>query len=392
GMDSPWPLIRGALDDARAQVPKPDFILLPGDFLTHRWNTNYNRLAPRSRATDPAAFEAFTRRVLEFLAHEVRRAFPDTPILPVLGNEDSDCGDYQITPASPFLQQVAELWAPLIQPAFGDETNRAAFFRTFPAAGYYSVPLPAPKSTRLIALNTIVWTPQYRNACGSDSQDPGGEQFRWLTETLESAEQSREQVWLLMHVPPGIDDFETHQAGGVAQPLWRTNWTPRVVELLRRHQSRIRFSVAGHLHMDDFRILNAESGTGGLVKVVPAVSPVFGNNPAYQILLRDAQLGAVTNYLTRRLPLREKGARDPWELEYEFRGGYPDAQLTPAYLTSLAAGIRVPGPVQETFRRRYSADGSPTPVSMEILSCAIRHLDPAQFALCAPPPMPVPKP
>ncbi|MFO1459872.1 MAG: metallophosphoesterase [Verrucomicrobiota bacterium] len=386
GSDSPWPLIRRSLEDARTQLPHPEFILLPGDFLTHRWNTNYDRVAPRSRTVDPAAFDAFTAHSLEFLAAQIRRAFPSTPILPVLGNEDSDCGDYKITPASPFLRRVAELWAPLIAPAFGDATNREAFFRTFPDAGYYSVPLPAPEPTRLIALNTILWTPQYTNACGTESQDPAGQQFRWLAETLDSLERSHEHAWLLMHVPPGIDDFETHKAGGVAQPLWRPDWAPRVMELLRRHRSSIRFSVAGHLHMDDFRILNAQSEIGGLVKVAPAISPVFGNNPAYQILLRDPISGTVTNYLTRRLPLRERGAQVPWETEYQFREGYPDARLTPEFLGTLASGIRSPGALQSTFLHRYCAGGVPSPVSPEILSCAIQHLFPDTFARCAPAP------
>ena len=392
GLDAPWSLIRGCLEDARSQIPRPEFILLPGDFLSHWWNTYYDRLAARSRTNDPAAFDAFTYRAMEFLTHEVRRSFPSTPIFPVLGNEDSDCGDYKITPGSPFLQRVAELWAPLVGVGPTADTHRQTFLKTFPAAGYYAVPLPTAEPTLLIALNTVLWTPQYRNACGSDTQNPGEEQIRWLTSTLENLERSGGHAWLLMHVPPGIDDFGTHQAGGVAQPLWRPDWTARVVNLLQRHQARIHFSVAGHLHMDDFRILDAQSKIGGLIKVVPAVSPVYGNNPAYQILLRDDRRGTVTDYLTRLLPLRETGPTAHWQPEYEFRAGYPGAVLSPAFIHSLALGIAEPGRLQDAFLKRYSASGRPTPVSSRILSCAIWNLDPDNFGACAPTPTAVPKP
>ena len=48
-------------------------------------------------AHDDAAYRRFVVKTMRFLALELENALPKTPILPALGNNDSDCGDYAIT-------------------------------------------------------------------------------------------------------------------------------------------------------------------------------------------------------------------------------------------------------------------------------------------------------
>ena len=111
GTDTNYPLFRSALEDARAREPKPDFILYPGDFLAHHWQSRYEKFASDKGA---AGYRAFTTKVVQFFAQEFARYFPGIPVLPTLGNEDSYCGDYQVEPEGAFLRMFAATWGPML--------------------------------------------------------------------------------------------------------------------------------------------------------------------------------------------------------------------------------------------------------------------------------------
>ena len=138
GTDSNYTLLKSSLDDAQRRIPAPDFLIYPGDFLAHNWQSKYDQLVRTSHLVDSKSYRAFTSKVVRFLANEFRRRYPDTPILPTLGNDDSYCGDYMITPDGPFLEMFAETWAPLLGPG----ADRDAFRATFTRGGHYSLKLP----------------------------------------------------------------------------------------------------------------------------------------------------------------------------------------------------------------------------------------------------------
>jgi hypothetical protein len=114
---------------------------LGGDFVAHIFDPK--QAVPTMRA----------------LAQEFNHAFPHAQFVLVLGNEDSSCGDYQVSPNSPFLRAVAQAWEPLVN------RNGAApgFAHTFPAYGSYVTRLPSP-GLRAIVLDDVFWSPRYRNA------------------------------------------------------------------------------------------------------------------------------------------------------------------------------------------------------------------------------------
>src|SRR5262245_64936004 len=62
GTDSNYALLKSSLDDARQRIPAPDFLLYPGDFLAHQWQSRYDRLAKKSHWVDPEAYRAFTSK------------------------------------------------------------------------------------------------------------------------------------------------------------------------------------------------------------------------------------------------------------------------------------------------------------------------------------------
>jgi hypothetical protein len=50
-------------------------------------------------------------------------------------------------------------------------------------------------------------------------------------------------------------------------------------------------------HMDDFRVIRHDGGEPPLLcRIAPATSPIFGNNPGYQVYQFDRETGALRNY------------------------------------------------------------------------------------------------
>lgn len=391
GTDSNYALLESSLDDARQRCPDLDFILYSGDSLAHQWQARYDALAGISHLKDPEAYRGFTTKVIRFLAAEFRRRYPLTPILPALGNDDSYCGDYRITPDGPFLSMFAEVWEPLL----GPDHDGGAFRATFHLGGYYTIPLRHPDRHRLVVLNSAVFSVNYDNSCGSSTQTPALDQLRWLARTLELAEAAGESVWLLMHIPPGINCYnsaEVVQAGGNPVAFWQPELTSRFLQLVHRHRRTLRLAFAGHTHMDDFRIIRTDGAPGLLCKITPAISPIFGNNPGYQVFEYDRTTGVVrdyrTNYLTNLAAKGSEPAELPptgrWAREYAFGEAYTAPVLDLHTVTRLEEGMRSDAALRQRFTRYYGVSAAPefSEGTFEIYRCAIANVTASEFLRC----------
>src|SRR5205085_2034790 len=76
--------------------PKSAFVLISGDFLAHRFREEFDAAA---KDHSDAAYRIFVRKTMQFLGQQLEQTFPGTTILPALGNNDEECGDYQLQPA-----------------------------------------------------------------------------------------------------------------------------------------------------------------------------------------------------------------------------------------------------------------------------------------------------
>src|ERR1700738_4121808 len=61
-----------------------------------------------------AAYPLFVRKTMQFVALQLATTFPDTPILPALGNNDEVCGDYRLQPDGPFLADTLPIVRTLV--------------------------------------------------------------------------------------------------------------------------------------------------------------------------------------------------------------------------------------------------------------------------------------
>jgi sphingomyelin phosphodiesterase acid-like 3 len=385
GKDTNWPLLRSALQQMKETLPKPAFVLLPGDFLAHQYRDKFDAAA---HDRSDGAYRQFVRKTMEFLALQFEHAFPATPILPVLGNNDEDCGDYQLQPNGPFLADTL----PILRTFLGDAGREPGLAAGWTSSGNVGVTV---HGLRVLLANTIFFSRNYRNRCGSPaSGDPGRATLAWLEAELTVARQAHQRVWLVYHIPPGIDGYATWRQGSCPDkiiPMWDQRYAQPFNDLLRRYGDTIAASFAGHTHMDDFRLVGDGSGYFGFVLITPALSPIFGQNPAFRSVTFD-RAGEILDETTFGVTnLGEAGAAIPprWRVEYTFRREW---QLPRVDLDSLERLYAVITTVPEERALRHTLFPVSSPVywtqdgggaeAIRAYDCATGHVSVADFRQC----------
>jgi predicted phosphodiesterase len=261
GYDTNDALFDSLLAQLKASDPNAPVVILAGDFLAHGF--------PPKRAAGTMAY----------IAERFDQTFPHAQFVITLGNNDSDCGDYEATLDGPFLRDVADAWKPLV------DRNGAApdFVRTFSHDGGYVATLPR-RNLRAVAVNDVYDTIRYRNPCGSG--DPAATSIGDLDRTLQSGPPA-ERTWLVTHVPPGIDAFSTaHLAHRLfVVPFMRPGAREALVRAIGNARDRVSLVVAGHIHHFSFRLSDAAHPAHDVpILVAPSISPIFGNSPGYLTL------------------------------------------------------------------------------------------------------------
>jgi sphingomyelin phosphodiesterase acid-like 3 len=315
GRDANWPLLRSAFQQMRETLPDASFVLISGDFLAHNFRREFDAAA--SNHSD-AAYRAFVRKTMQFLSLQLSQALQRTPILPALGNNDEDCGDYELQPGGPFLADTLPTLHALIGNAGAPDVDH-----NWVTYGNYSAKVAG---IRVLSTNTNFFSIHYRNACGSASDaDPGRATLAWLERELAAARQAQEHVWLVYHIPPGIDGYETLKRGmcpGTLVPMWAASYAEPFYALLRQYANTVVASFAGHTHMDDFRLIGDANGRYAFTLITPAISPIFGQNPAFRTISYDTAGGIrdqTTYDLTNLQEATEaRGVPPKWRAEYTF--------------------------------------------------------------------------
>jgi len=339
-------LFQSFLDDMAARVPRPDFLLFPGDLLCHRFWTYYPRI---TGDTSRAGLLAFIDKTVEYFLTEVTRRFPGVPLYLALGNNDSLEGDYRIAPGSPYLATTGALAARLALP---DEAARAAFLATYPQYGGYAVTLPEAGGLRLIVLNDIYWSTRY--------PDPsvGAPVLDFLARELEAAKGRGQAVWVMTHIPPGDNVYSSVKAyagkGSIGYaPLLVDAQNDAFVELLTAYAPTIKASFAGHVHRDDFRLFYGKAGNDpvGLMRLAPSISPVTGNNPGYQVYAYDRASHELLDVTTYAMSL---GAAKPaWGLEYVYSATYGYGLRGASDWQGVAQGLAGCPPRRQAYEAFY---------------------------------------
>jgi len=368
--DANYPLIKSALSAAAAQSPV-DFVIGTGDYLRHNFEEAFLKAGGTSDQ-----FTEFATKTALFVVRALQANFR-VPVYFALGNDDSACGDYRVDPGGPFLATLADSLEVLKK-----HPDAAADFR---AAGFYELPHPTLVNHEIVVLNTVLWSRSYA-ICGSDSGDAGQAEMQWLSWQLYRAKISGNKVILMMHIPPGIDSYKSAHtgAGKAATEFWQIKFFTQFLDLMSTYGSIVQIALAGHTHMDDFRVLSPGGSAAPVAfRITPSISPIFGNNPGFSLLQYQVSTGEVTDIATYYLNLAG-GRSDPeWALEYRFSNAY-GYNFSTENLQSLATAIHSDPSIRHLFAGFYAtcARSPIEPDNWQFYACSETHFTSSDYAGC----------
>eukprot|EP01102_Stenamoeba_stenopodia_P004137 TRINITY_DN1431_c0_g6_i2.p1 TRINITY_DN1431_c0_g6~~TRINITY_DN1431_c0_g6_i2.p1 ORF type:complete len:486 (+),score=97.83 TRINITY_DN1431_c0_g6_i2:47-1459(+) len=262
GADSPLSLINSSLNAMYGTLSDPDLIVITGDLTCHSY-------------TNPGWVEAqLVYPTLASLFQDQfalsQNPFVRSPIL-AMGNNDL-YPKYSAPPLSgsdsPWFANLTNYW-----PTLNSSQN---VYQTFVEGGYYRVdPFPDASTTlTLLVIHTNWWS----SLCGAtvDNPDPA-DQFNWLQEELQSAMEENRTVWIIGHIPPGIDLFSD-------SPLWQETFVAKYFEVTDEFVGTvIKAQLFAHEHKVYFRMQSSKSTSASMpIQQHSSISPIYNNNPTYR--------------------------------------------------------------------------------------------------------------
>ena len=364
GSETDSRLLERLLSDMRQQAAHPTAILLPGDLLAHGLDDSVRKYA---RDTTAANLRHIHLAILAYVRGRIQANFPGVPVLYSLGNNDSYDGDYAVEDDGSFLREASGH-------LFGAPGERLP--ETFAHHGYGRLPLPGVPGARLLILNTTFFSSRFPGPVRS-----GQAELEWLEKELAAARREHVHVWLELHIPPGMDAYASWKRGAPVA-LWQPDANRRVLELLREYRNVVSAAFAGHLHRNEFRsVLRADGTPAAAIHAVPAVSSIFGNNPAFQILEVDVRSGKLRDAVTFALDLAARDSLFREEFRFSKRyGNLPDAAGYARLDTLLSSSTAVRTDFQKAFGGG-SAHAIPSGY-WRFEACVLGHLDPESYETC----------
>src|SRR3990167_2330784 len=290
-LNTNYPLLNFALTVAKNIAKQNDaqFILVLGDFIGHDYQKYYEKY---SMDYSESGYQLFFKKTLEYLTHELTKAFPNIDVFPVIGNNDSYYGDYIFHRNGEFYNVLQSIWISLIK----DKTNRTLMKTSFLEGGYYVAEIPHHPDLRLIVLNTVLFS---NRAIGRGINQAAWEELNWLHKQLELAHSKHQHVMIAMHIPPGVDIYASLEFRLFRLlDLWKLEYTKRFESELREFASDILIIFAGHLHTDWFQVLTLNNIHRIPITGTPSVSPIYGNNPGFKLYTYSAKSQRIVNFET----------------------------------------------------------------------------------------------
>ena len=346
GVDTPETLLRSGLSAMRARQPDAKFMLVSGDLVAHEFSCRYTTLFPHAT---PADYQSFVEKTIRYVVGQLRSSFPRIPIYVALGNNDS------------FLADTARIIATGL-PA----SDRAVEIQDFSQAGNYSLTMGPPmQHARLIVLDDLFLSKDYRSCTGESDSAPADAEIAWLRNQLAKARQAGQKVWIMGHIPTGVDPYATARrlgamCGHVHPVLFLSS--KKLADLLIEYADIVRLGVFAHTHMDEIRLLRPEHGSqestspAVVIKMVPSISPVDGNDPSFTIARVDPSTATLRDYKVVAAS-NHTGIATSWTVEYDFVQTFHQQQFSPttvrALITEFAADPGSNTAVSQQYIRHY---------------------------------------
>ncbi|WP_320171871.1 metallophosphoesterase [Maridesulfovibrio sp.] len=359
GSESNYTLLSKALDSAASEAQSPVMVIFPGDILGHGFNTAFYNLYG---SVAPAALKSFIYKTVRFFVLQIKSRFPNQPVFFTLGNNDAYAGDYNLVAGGDFLSETASLF---MNQWLEGRVQADEFTSTYKAGGYYKVDSEL-ENIRLISLNSVLFSTR-RPAPASG--DAAYVQLDWFENQLAAAKEAGQKVYVVTHVPPGVDVFQTVRTfmdangriSGVSL-MWHADYQKRFLEIMESYKDLDMVFFSGHTHMDEFRLLYDEARTSHPDPILgqPAVSPIFGNNPGYRLIHVSASTWQLEDYTTHYLPL---DSADKFSLEYQFSRQYGLSPLDSSHMETLTDDLVAGGAAKTDYINFYYLKSNRSPIT-----------------------------
>lgn len=386
GADTSYPLYESSLRAIHEDARGAEFVVLSGDLISHDFSCKFKTLFPNET---PAEYREFVEKTIEFVMRELRAAMPGVPIYAALGNNDSDCGDYQLDPDSVFLAEAGKILVADLPPG-----DRAEAQTTFAEGGYYSARLPAPLSrTRILVLDDLFMARQYATCDGKADAAPATAQIAWLEQQLNAARRSKEKVWVMSHIPPGVNPYATAIrvldlcTGGKPQMFLSSEALPEAME---GYGDVVALAIFAHTHMDEMRLLMPPGGglsNGVAIKVVGSISPINGNNPSFTVAEIDGTTAELKDYQVF-VASNSTGMATSWNEEYDFAKTYKKDVFNAATAAELIGGFKSDSAEKDAASRSYIQNYGSGSTARALgtfwqpYTCALTNIDADAFRSC----------
>jgi sphingomyelin phosphodiesterase acid-like 3 len=408
GADTSNTLWQSSLRAIHAEAARARFVTVSGDLLAHQFDCKFKTLLPAATHAD---LLAFAEKTAAYVISSLRSTLPGVPVYIALGNNDSACGDYHLDPShDDFLARMA----PIVADAAGlSDPARAAALQDFAASGSYAAPLAAVANTRILVLDDIFLSNKYATCTGTPDPAPAAAQLDWLRSQLTAARQSHQAVWVVGHIPPGVDLYSTAKkltplCFGDPQMFLSSE---RLAEFLSSYSDVIRLALFGHTHSDEMRLLpaaspdprnNAIAGTrpqpaattthppvsGVPLKLVSSITAVNGNRPTFTLARIDPASATLTDY-TVFIASNLTGVAATWSPEYTYSTTYRRPAFDPNSLSTLISAFQADpsaaSPASQAYLRNYFPGDASSLLRLvwPQYACSLDHDSAQSFIACA---------
>ena len=399
GVDTTNVLWLSSLEAIHTNASRARFATVSGDLLAHQFDCKFKALLPGASHAD---YVAFVEKTIRYIVGGLRTHMPGVPIYVAMGNNDSGCTDYALDPThDEFLALTAKIVAEALP-----ERDRYSVLRDFAVGGFYSAPLPASiPHARLLVLDDLFFSGDYVTCAGKPDPAPAAAQLGWLKAQLAAARRHHEHVWVLGHIPTGVDLYATARkltniCGG-SQPKMFLG-SESLAEMLARNSDVIRLAIFGHTHSDEMRLLTRRgtdlgestgrrtrsAAIGVPVKLVASITPLNGNRPTFTLALIHPVTATLVDYTVIEAS-NLTGVDTTWEPQYTYSKAYGKPAFDSASLTSLIADFQADPTVQSSASQAYLRNYFPGDISAVIrfvwpqYACSMDHDSAVSFSACA---------
>ena len=374
GEDTNFSLLESSLKEISRTAAGADCAIICGDMICHRFEAKY-RL--HCSLTGPSA--GFALKTIEFLSMMIKKTLPGMPVYYVIGNNDSDNGDYNIRPSGEMLAALSSSYETIN----ADKRAKADFAK----GGYYELPFPGIEKGELIVLNDVYWHRGYKRPRKIKEQ-PGDVEMKWLKQELDAASAKGKKAVIAMHIPPGIDAYMAAKDKPCKGPdgFLLPAYNDEFLALMASHNAVVENIFSGHTHFDDFRVFTNEAGPFLTVSIIPSISPVHGNNPAFEmaVLKKNGEMADKAIYSMAGYGVN--GTAPAWGLEYVFCGAYGVGDMSPGTMASLAGSIAGSTQDMEKYFSYYTAGNTLLSILLvkqsPLYGCALTGKNFGEYAAC----------